>query len=305
MSQASNESFYTDKAAIRASFDAAAHSYDAAAVLQREVADRMAERLDYIKLQPQAMLDAGCGTGYMGKPLQARYGNAQLIELDLAPAMLQVARGKHEGGGLKGLFNRLSGRRAVQVCGDIEALPLASASVDLVWSSLTLQWCNTPDAAFREFHRVLKPGGLLMFSSLGPDTLKELRAAFAGVDGYSHVNQFIDMHDLGDALGHCGFSTPVMDMEMLAMTYADVRGVMDDLKGIGAHNLTHGRRQGMMGKTAWQRVLAQYERLRNADGLLPCSYEVVYGHAWKPEARPAKVLADGSQVIEFRPRPNT
>ncbi|WP_035052747.1 malonyl-ACP O-methyltransferase BioC [Andreprevotia chitinilytica] len=300
MSQASNESFYTDKAAIRASFDAAAHSYDAAAVLQREVADRMAERLDYIKVQPLMVLDAGCGTGYMGKTLQARYPDAQLIELDLAPAMLKVARAKHAGG-FKQLFNRLRGRQPVQICGDIEALPLADASVDLIWSSLTLQWCNTPDAAFREFTRVLKPGGLLMFSTLGPDTLKELRAAFAGIDGNSHVNQFIDMHDLGDALVHGGLSTPVMDMEMLTMTYADVRGVMDDLKGIGAHNLTHGRRQGMMGKTAWQKVLAQYEAFRR-DGVLPCSYEVVYGHAWKPEAKPATTLPDGRQIIEFRPR---
>ncbi|WP_432721352.1 malonyl-ACP O-methyltransferase BioC [Jeongeupia wiesaeckerbachi] len=295
-----SEAFYTDKAAIRASFDAAASSYDAAAVLQREVADRMAERLDLVRIQPQRVLDAGCGTGYMGKALQTRYPDAQLVELDLAPAMLQIARERHAGAGLKKLLARFERNRPVQLCGDIEALPLADASVDLIWSSLAIQWCNTPDATFREFLRVLKPGGLLMFSTLGPDTLKELRAAFDGVDGYNHVNRFIDMHDLGDALSHSGFSTPVMDMETLTMTYPDVRAVMQDLKGIGAHNVTEGRRRGMMGKTAWQRVTAQYEAFRR-DGALPCSYEVVYGHAWKPEHAP-KVRADGAQVIEFRPR---
>ncbi|WP_255991354.1 malonyl-ACP O-methyltransferase BioC [Chitinolyticbacter albus] len=295
-----SETFYTDKAAMRVAFDKAAGSYDAAAVLQREVADRMAERLDYIKLAPSRVLDAGCGTGYASPMLRARYPEAQLVELDLAPGMLQVARQKGQGGMLQRWLHLFERNRVLQVCGDVERLPLADASVELIWSNLTLQWCNTPDAVFAECFRVLKPGGLLMFSTLGPDTLKELRAAFDGIDGYSHVNRFIDMHDLGDALVKAGMATPVMDMEQITLTYPDAKAVMRDLKAIGAHNVTEGRNRGLMGKAAWQQVVAQYERFRHA-GELPCSYEVVYGHAWKPEPRPGQ-LADGRQVIEFRPR---
>ncbi|WP_157670584.1 malonyl-ACP O-methyltransferase BioC [Chitinibacter sp. GC72] len=296
-----SEQFHTQKSAIRASFDKAAAHYDAAAVLQREIVDRMFERLELIRLTPQRVLDAGSGTGYAVPKLQQRFGAAQLIELDLAHSMLCVSRDKQMGSGVKKLFRQLSQRQPAQVCSDIERLPFADNSIDLIWSSLTLQWCNTPDAAFAEFRRVLKPGGLLMFATLGPDTLKELRTAFAGVDGYEHVNRFIDMHDLGDALVQQGFATPVMDMEYITLTYQDARSVMNDLKGIGAHNSMHGRRTGMFGKQAWQRVQAQYETLRR-DGKLPCTYEVVYGHAWKNEPKAPKQLADGSQIIEFRPR---
>lgn len=292
--------FHTEKAAMRAAFDKAAASYDAAAVLQREVADRMFERLDYIKINPAAVLDAGCGTGYCAPQLQNLYKEAQLIELDLAPGMLQVARAK-QGGGLKQLWASWRGQAPAYLCADIEALPLADESVDLIWSSLTLQWCNEPDAAFAEFTRVLKPGGLLMFATLGPDTLKELRSAFASVDSSQHVNRFIDMHDLGDALVKNGLSTPVMDMEYLTMTYGSAKEIMQDLKDIGAHNVAAGRSRGMLGKTAWQKVVAGYEAFRR-DGVLPCTYEVVYGHAWKPLTQPAKKNADGSQIIEFRPR---
>ncbi|GLS04512.1 malonyl-[acyl-carrier protein] O-methyltransferase 1 [Chitiniphilus shinanonensis] len=299
-----SESFYTDKHAVKLAFDRAAGSYDAAAVLQREVADRMAERLDYIKLVPGRILDAGSGTGYASPMLRARYPEAQLVELDLAPAMLALSRDKGSGRGVRKWLNLFERHKPFHVCGDIERLPLADESVDLVWSNLTLQWCNTPDAALAECHRVLRPGGLLMFSTLGPDTLKELRAAFEGVDRHSHVNRFIDMHDVGDALGRAGLTTPVMDMELITMTYPDARSVMRDLKAIGAHNVTEGRPEGMMGKRAWRKVVEQYERFRHA-GELPCTYEVVYGHAWKPENRANARLPDGSQVIEFRRRPGT
>ncbi|GGP26185.1 malonyl-ACP O-methyltransferase BioC [Silvimonas amylolytica] len=292
-----SEAFYTDKAAVRAAFDKAASTYDAAAVLQREVVQRMAERLEFIRIKPERVLDAGSGTGFACPVLRERYPESRLIELDLAPSMLRVAR-DGRAGGIRALFDR---RKPVQVCGDLEALPLASNSVDLIWSSLALQWCNEPDTAFGEMLRVLKPGGLLMFATLGPDTLRELRAAFAGVDGHTHVNQFIDMHDLGDALVNSGFATPVMDMEHITLTYPELKPILADLKAIGAQNATRGRRDGMMGKTAWQRITAAYEAFRR-DGELPATYEVVYGHAWKPDTAPGKKLADGSQVIEFRPR---
>jgi len=296
----SQPAFHSDKAAIRAAFDRAAGSYDAAAVLQREIADRLFDRLQPVRLEPARILDAGCGTGYAGALLRQRFGDARLIELDLSPAMLHAARARGRGGWLERVSAFFKGDGAVQVCADFEHLPLASASVDLVWSSLAIQWCNNPDLVFAEFMRVLKPGGLLMFATLGPDTLKELRAAFAGIDGHRHVNDFIDMHDLGDALVRAGFANPVMDMEMLTLTYDDVKGVLHDLRDIGA-NHTAQRRPGLLGKRAWQTVLARYEAFRR-DGVLPASYEAVFGHAWKPDATPNRTLPDGRQIIEFRRR---
>jgi malonyl-CoA O-methyltransferase len=289
------EPFYTDKTQVRASFDRAAASYDEAAVLQREVSDRMAERLDYIKQTPSVILDAGSGTGYGAAELRRRYPNARLIELDLAPGMLQASRAKQRAG--SGLLGRLFQKSPWQVCADVERLPLADGSVDMIWSNLTIQWINQPDALFAEFSRVLKPDGLLMFSTLGPDTLFELKAAFAAVDGQSHVNQFIDMHDLGDALVSNRFAIPVMDMEKIVLTYNAARDVMQDLKAIGAHNAMAGRRKGLFGKAAWQKVVDAYEA-RRKDGKLPATYEVVYGHAWRGASKP-KALADGRQVIEF------
>ncbi|EEG07866.1 malonyl-ACP O-methyltransferase BioC [Pseudogulbenkiania ferrooxidans] len=293
-----SEAFYTDKSRVRAAFERAAPSYDSAAVLQREVSDRMAARLDYIKFSPKVILDAGSGTGYGAAELRRRYPEARVIELDLATTMLQASREKQQAGG--GLLGKLFKRaQPWQLCADVECLPLADASVDMIWSNLAIQWVNIPDGVFAEFQRVLKPEGMLMFSTLGPDTLFELRQSFAGVDGATHVNQFIDMHDLGDALLKSGFAEPVMDMDKIVLTYPRVRDVMQDLKAIGAHNATAGRGRGLMGKHSWQKVEAAYE-LRRQDGALPATYEVVYGHAWKGEPKKkANQLPDGRQVIEF------
>ncbi|MDR3412687.1 MAG: malonyl-ACP O-methyltransferase BioC [Formivibrio sp.] len=291
-----------DKQTIRAAFDQAASSYDAAAVLQREVVDRMLEKLSIMKLAPQHVLDVGCGTGYAGPLLLQRFPDARLIELDLAPSMLLQARLRHPTGS-RHWIARLKGKKLPwQICGDAEALPLASASVDCIWSNLALQWCETPDQAFAECFRVLRPGGLFLFSTLGPNTLNELRTAFAGVDGQAHVNRFIDMHDLGDALGRAGFAAPVMEMENLVMTYDTVREVLADLKGIGAHSVRDGRRTGLMGKSAWREMEAGYEKFRNK-GLLPATYEVLYGHAWKSDSDSRKSLPDGRQIIEFKVMP--
>lgn len=297
-----NQPFYTDKDKVRASFERAAASYDAAAVLQRAVSDRMAERLDVIKFTPATILDAGSGTGYGAAALRHRYPEARVIELDLAHAMLQASRERAQGEA--GLLQRLLRRKQPwQVTGDLEHLPLADASVDMIWSNLAIQWLNEPDAAFAEFRRVLKPDGLLMFTTLGPDTLLELKTSFGGVDGATHVNQFIDMHDIGDALVRNGFALPVMDMEKIVLTYDKARDVMRDLKAIGAHNVTAGRQRGLMGKHAWQRVEAAYEAYRR-DGKLPATYEVVYGHAWRGEPkRKPNALPDGRQVIEFKRPP--
>lgn len=286
--------FYTEKRQVQRSFDRAAASYDAAAVLQREVNERMLHKLEIIRHQPQLILDVGSGTGYGARALRQRFNAARVLETDLAPGMLLYSRDQRARGWRRWF------RAAEHVCADMEALPFASNSVDMLWSNLALQWCNEPDTAFAEMLRVLKPGGLLMFSTFGPDTLKELKQVFASLDAYTHVNRFIDMHDLGDAMVRAGYETPVMDMDMLTLTYSTARAALADLKAIGAHNVTAGRPQGLMGRQAWQRMVSNYETLRRADGLLPLTFEVVYGHAWKPQ--PKADLPQGYQPIQFKPR---
>lgn len=280
--------FEIDKREVRRAFSRAAGQYDASAVMQREVCTRMLERLDYIRMKPARVLDVGSGTGWGTRQLGERYPAAQVVALDIAMGMLQAARGTSSW--WRKLF---AGNAPRYLCADVEALPLAAQSVDLVWSNLAVQWCNDLPATFVELQRVLKPEGLLMFSTFGPDTLKELRMAFSGVDTHNHVNRFADMHDIGDMLLAAGFAEPVMDMEYITLTYQDVRSLMNDLRTIGAHNATSGRASGMMGKAAWHRVLENYERLRR-EGRLPATYEIVYGHAWKPLP---KIAADGRAII--------
>lgn len=281
--------FEIDKRAVRKAFSKAATQYDAAAVMQREVCIRMLERLDYIKQKPATVLDVGSGTGWGTRQLGERYPAAQIIALDIAMGMLQASRGTSS------WWNKLFAGNARQyVCADMESLPVKANSMDMVWSNLAVQWCNDLPATLVELHRVLKVDGLLMFSTFGPDTLKEIRTAFQGVDGYNHINRFADMHDIGDMLVAGGFGDPVMDMEYITLTYNDVKAVMQDLRSIGAHNATAGRATGMMGKNTWGRVLENYERLRR-DGKLPATFEVIYGHAWKPEP---KKIADGRAIIK-------
>ncbi len=257
-----------DKALARRSFEAAAASYDQSAALQREVGRQLLERLDLVKIQPRRILDLGSGTGHCIPGLFARYKKAEVVALDIAWSML--ARTRRRGRWL---------RRPRCVCADAERLPFADARFDLVFSNLTLQWCIDLDLAFRELQRVLRPGGLLLFTTLGPDTLRELRDSWGSVDAYSHVNMFLDMHDVGDALLRARFSDPVMDVERMTVTYPDVWKLMRELKQIGAHNVTAGRPRGLMGKAHMQGLVQAYERYRR-DGVLPASYEIVHGHAW-------------------------
>lgn len=275
-----------DARAIRRSFDAAAASYDLHAALQREVADRLLARLDFTTVKPAVILDLGAGTGYCTGLLERRWPRAQIVLADLAPAMLATAR---RGG------PRFFSKRHY-VCTDARALPFAPGSVDLIVSSLTLQWCEDLGAVFTDCARALKPGGLLLFSTLGPDTLRELRAAWAAVDDAPHVNRFHDMHIVGDALIHSGFSSPVMEREDLTVTYAEVLGLMRDLKGIGAHNTHQQRARALYGRRQLARLAEAYERFRR-DGLLPATYETIYGHAWAPQrdTRPQ----DGSTVATY------
>lgn len=281
-----------DKRAVRRSFEHAAATYDAAAVLQHEVCARMLERLQYVKHRPGAILDAGSGTGNAIPSLLERYPGTIVVAIDLARAMLERTRGRVR------WWQTLPGLRPplFPVCADLERLPLARDSIGLVWSNLALQWVNELPRAFAEMYRILEPGGLLMFSTFGPDTLKELRASYAGTDGRTHVNRFADMHDIGDALVVGGYADPVMDMEKITLTYRDVRTLMRELKAIGAHNSTRGRPGTLSPKSMLRTVERNYEAFRR-EGTLPATFEVVYGHAWKPQAR---VSATGRRVIDIK-----
>ncbi len=292
-----NHDFYLDKARVRAAFDRAALRYDDAAVLQSEVRNRLLERLDLVKIQPQTILDVGAGTGHSSAALLQRYKKAEVIAVDVAHGMLLQARRRNSSW-------RPWQKVPTLVCGDAERLPFADACVDLIFSNLTLQWCNDLDHTFKEFRRVLKPGGLLMFTTFGPDTLKELRQSWRNVDGFNHVNAFIDMHDIGDAMMRARLAIPVvMDMENFTLTYATVRHLMRDLKTIGAHNVTAGRARGLTGKGRMQAVHAEYEKYRR-DDLLPATYEIVYGHAWAPDQNTTAQATrePGVFKVDFSPR---
>ena len=250
-----------DERAARRAFERAARSYTGASRIEAEVAARMLARLDYVKLEPRRILDAGSGPARDAEALGRRYRGAQLVAVDFAHAMLPRS----------GRLERWLGRGTLAVCADLTRLPLAAQSVQLVWCNMALHWLGEPLAALREFERVLSPEGLLMFSTLGPDTLKELRAA-AGV---GRVHAFIDMHDWGDMLVAAGFQAPVMDMEMIGVEYEQGARLLDDLRASGQTNARVDRPRSLAGRAfrdALRRRLADERR---------ATYEAVYGHAWK------------------------
>jgi malonyl-CoA O-methyltransferase len=257
---------------IRRAFDRAADSYDDAAVLQKEVCSRLLERLDYVRLEPQMILDLGVGTGEAITPLMQRYNKASIVALDLSEQMLHKAKAHGR------LF-----RKPELVCADLEALPFADNSFDLVFSSLALQWCNNLGETMKGLLRVLKPGGLLMFATFGPDTLKELKASWQNIDDTVHVNPFVDMHDVGDEMLNSGFADPVIEAEVITVTYDHVDRLMQDLRDIGANVKSEGFRSGLTTPAMMRQLSDAYETYR-VDGDLPASYEVVYGHAWKAQA---------------------
>ena len=279
-----------DKQQMRAAFEQSAEHYDAVAVLQREVADRLLERLDLLKMIPQSILDLGSGTGYCSEALATRYPKARITALDMAGAMVNKTRKRFS------TWSRF--RRGHQfVCGDAESLPFADNSFEMIFSNLTIQWCGDLGQTFAEMKRVLKPGGVILYTTLGPDTLKELRNSWASVDEGVHVNTFLDMHDVGDAMLRSRLAEPVMDMELLTMAYEDAMTLMRDLKTLGAHNVNPGRRSGLTAPKKLKAVMQAYESFRSADGMLPASYEVVYGHAWKAEKEERPQQAPSSEFI--------
>lgn len=265
-----------EKKRIQKHFDSKADSYESCAVLQQEVCNRMLERLHLVTLQPEVVLDCGSGTGWGVQGLMKHYKKSRVIALDLSLSMLHKSAAK--GSWL---------RKPSLVCADAECIPLADESVDLVFSNLMLQWCDA-EKVFNEFKRILKPGGLLMFSTFGPDTLKELKASWAGVDDDVHVNDFADMHDLGDALMQQGLAEPVMDMDRVTLTYNDAASVMRDLKAIGANTAVHKKNRGLVTPGKFRKVIDAYEAFRTA-GIIPATFEVVFGHAWKLQQRAPKL----------------
>ena len=278
------DEYALDPGRVRGSFSAAARTYDAAAVLQARVRTELLDRLDVLKMRPESVVDLGAGTGHGTIALKRRYSSSRVVALDVAHRMLLEA-------GRRQTLLRRFGR----VAADAAAVPLQDASVDMVFSNLMLQWCNDPDRVLRECRRVLRPGGVLHFTTLGPDTLYELRRSWQAADpAHAHVSRFLDMHDLGDALVRAGFAEPVLDVERYTLTYEDVRDLMRDLKAIGAHNSTAGRARGLTGKATLARMLATYESYRTG-GKLPATYEVVFAQAWSPVG-PIRRKGDRTEV---------
>ncbi len=251
----------------------------------------MQERLDYVSLQPQRILDLGCSRGGSFSGLATRYPAAELIGLDLSHPMLAA-----EHSSKTGWLRRLGVGRSndpLRMAADAAMLPLKARSTAMIWSNLLLHWLNDPIPVLAEAHRVLEIGGLLMFSTLGPDTLKELRTAFS--DGYAHTQRFADMHDLGDMLVGCGFSDPVMDMEVITLTYDDLDTLFAELRSAGSACSMTARRHGLTGRRTWEAGCSAYEALRR-QGRLPATFEVIYGHAWKAEP---KTTPDGRAIVRF------
>lgn len=278
-----------DRRQVRRSFAGVAATYDRHDFLAREIDRRMQERLDYVRIAPRLIVDLGCARGGSLPGLQQRYPEAGVLGVDVVPEMLRAGKPAAN------WRDRLpfAPKRPCRAAADALRLPLSNESCGLVWSNLLLHWLDDPLPALAEAHRVLEVGGLLMFSALGPDTFKELRAAFA--DGSAHTQRFIDMHDLGDMLVGCGFADPVMDMETLTLTYPSFDALLAELRAAGGRCAMQSRRRGLAGKGFAQAVRAAYP-VQARDGQLPVTIEVVYGHAWKAAPR---VAPDGRAIVRF------
>ena len=272
---------------VARAFGAASRGYDAAATLQAEVRDELLSRLALLKTPPKAVLDLGCGTGAGARAIKRQFPRARVTAADLAPPMLEVARRRSR------FWRPIHCTQA-----DARRLPFETASFDLVFTSLMLQWVQPLDAALGEIRRVLRPGGLLLASSFGPLTLQELRLAWAAADDGAHVNEFVDMLDFGSALQRAGYIEPVLDVDRHLRHYPDAAALMQSIKAIGAHNVHALRRRGLTGRHAFARMLQAYEAQRGAAGL-PATWQVVYAVAWAPESAPARAAGDGEVLIDI------
>lgn len=300
----SNSSGPIDTRRVRELFASPARVADSA-FLRREVASRMHERLALVKLAPRHVLDVGCGEGADLPLLQEQYADAQVIGIDASASMLETARASQRQAmsSVNRLLTRLLPAKigagfessAGLICGDLAQLPLKNASADLIWSNLALHWHPQPDHVFAEWRRVLRVDGLLMFSCFGPDTFKEVRAAFAPIDDAAHALSFVDMHDFGDMLVNAGFATPVMDMETVTVTYDSIDKLMADVRAWGGNPLLT-RRRTLLGRHAWRRLCDGLEQFRRDDGKLPLTFEIVYGHAFRPVP---KTTSSGEAIIRL------
>ncbi len=296
-----------DHRQVRRAFSRAAHGYDQAAALQHEVGARLMETLDYLEDRvPQVVVDVGCGPGHAAVAMQKRWPKAQVVALDLAVPMLQQAR--RNAGGWRPAFLPFP-RRPDAVCADARALPLRDNSVDVLFSNLCLQWVEDLPAVFAGFRRALKPDGLLLVSTFGPDTLFELRGAFSEADDAPHVSLFPSIGQFGDALIAAGFKSPVLDRDEFTLRHADLGALMRELRTLGATNAMVDRRRSLTGRQRFARAAQAYDQLRDPDGQLPATWEVVYAHAWgPPPGTPIRVGGvDEVRVpvakIRVRPRP--
>jgi len=280
--------FHLDHRQVRRNFGRAASTYEQHDVLQREVQTQLLERLDFYKgQQPARVLDVGAGTGRGSALLKQRYPKAEVIAMDLALPMLRAAK------------SHSSWRRPFdRVCAEASALPLADHSIDVLHSNLCFQWIDDLPTLFGECMRVLKPGGLMVFSSFGPDTLKELRAAWAEADQQPHVSRFLDMHDVGDAVLAAGLRDPVLDVFRYTLTYSEPRKLLEELQGLGATNADQTRGRGLTGKSRYRRMLAAYDTMR-VDGRIPATWEVVSAHAWGAPTGQPRRLSEGGEIASF------
>ncbi|MFO1258037.1 MAG: malonyl-ACP O-methyltransferase BioC [Gammaproteobacteria bacterium] len=263
-----------DIKAIAHNFSNAAKSYDAHACFQQEAALRLTDRLDWFKCTPNRILDIGSGTGLLTALLKKRYPKAQIVGLDLAIGMTRYAESK-----FKPKF--WAPKHYHFVCGNAHQLPLRPHQFDLVVSNCALQWCQ-PLSVFKEIKKAIKPNGLFLFTTLGPDTLYELKNSFRGIDNYEHVHPFVDMHDIGDLLLNAGFNDPVMDAERLTLTYPNIKDLCLELKHTGATNIHQARSSGLMSRSKWQQLKQQYDKFLTTDKQYPATFEIIYGHAFHP-----------------------
>ncbi|MCB1932648.1 malonyl-ACP O-methyltransferase BioC [Accumulibacter sp.] len=250
------------KPRVRESFERAAASYDDAAVLQRQVCERLLANF-LPDLEPGEIIDAGCGTGYGCRLLRARWPSVHLTAVDFATTMLAVARNDAD----------------ACLVADIEALPCISGGFSAWWSNLTVQWCDT-DQVLAEARRVLRPGGHLALSTLGPETFRELGEAFNGIDRHRHTLSFSEPAAVADALAHAGFTDIRLHRQVIELHYPDLKTLLRAIKEIGANSVGEGARAGLLGRGAWQRVQAAYEQHRTPAGL-PARYDVILAYARK------------------------
>lgn len=276
------------------------------AFLRREIATRMREKLELVNLSAQHVMDAGCGDGADLAALLDRFPQAQLTALDGSFAMLQLARSQEQQRQaqsrklLEKIWAKLhtTTTREQYLCANFAQVPMTANSLDMIWSNLALHWHPQPDVVFAEWKRILRPEGLVMFSCFGPDTLQELRLAFAALDQEMHCLNFVDMHDFGDQLVSAGFSNPVMDMEKITLTYQSVASLFADVRSLGGNPLQQANHM-RLSKAAYQDLQNALEAQRDAQGQLKLSIEVIYGHAFKPV--PSK-LSSGESIVQFHPQ---